>query len=135
MMISITIPGDPVAQGRPRVTRFGTYDPEKSRDYKAFVKYCALEVKPDSPLDRPLAVTVRAFFPMPKSKSKRWHTAALLGDERPTKKPDADNIAKIVCDALNGILWKDDSQIVILLVTKRYALEPRVELEVDEAKL
>ena len=134
-MINLTIPGEPVAQGRPRVTRFGTYDPEKSKDYKAFVKYCALEVKPAQPLEHPLAVQVNAFFPVPKSKSKRWQTAALLGEERPTKKPDADNIAKIVCDALNGIMWRDDSQIVSLVVHKWYALEPRVEVDIADAGL
>jgi Holliday junction resolvase RusA-like endonuclease len=51
---------------------------------------------------------------------------------RPTKKPDVDNIAKSIQDALNKVLYRDDSQIVLLIVGKRYADVPRVEVSITK---
>lgn len=65
---------------------------------------------------------------IPSSKSKKFKQAAALGVERPTKKPDIDNIFKCVTDALSGIAYKDDKQIVAATVNKRYAEVPRVEV-------
>lgn len=53
---------------------------------------------------------------------------------RPTKKPDADNIAKVVLDALNNICYKDDTQVVELIVNKYYSLEPRVEVIIKDVE-
>ena len=50
----------------------------------------------------------------------------------PTKKPDLDNIAKAILDSLNGIAYKDDSQIVSLLISKKYSDRPRVEIALKE---
>lgn len=133
--ILITIPGEPCAQGRPRISTAGgfprAYDPAKSRNYKAFVKLIAQEEIPVQGwryTELPLAVTITAYMSIPSSKSKKFKQAAALGVERPTKKPDIDNIFKCVTDALSGIAYKDDKQIVAATVNKRYAEVSRVEV-------
>lgn len=131
-MIEITIPGQPVAQGRPRVTRFGTFDPQKSKDYKAFVGYCALDKMPPVPLDGPLTVRIDAYMGVPLSWSKKKREQAISGELKPTGRPDADNLGKCVTDGLTGLIWRDDSQIVCLSVLKRYSDNPRVEVVINE---
>lgn len=82
-----------------------------------------------------MSVKITAVFEIPKSKSKKFRSAALALKELPTKKPDADNVAKIVCDSVNGILWDDDCQIVELSVKKIYGEAPRVEMEVEKVEV
>lgn len=133
--ILITIPGEPCAQGRPRFSTHGgfvkAYDPEKSRNYKAYVKMIAIKSMQEQGwkcTELPLSIEIRAFMSIPSSKSKKFKQAAVLGIERPTKKPDVDNIFKCVTDAMSGIAYKDDKQIVAATVNKWYAEVPRVEV-------
>lgn len=135
MELTLTIPGEPCAQGRPRFSTHGgfvkAYDPEKSRNYKAYVKMCAIKSMQEQGLtltEKALSIEVRAFMSIPSSKSKKFKQAAVLGIERPTKKPDVDNIFKCVTDAMSGIAYKDDKQIVAATVNKWYAEVPRVEV-------
>lgn len=135
MELTLTIPGEPCAQGRPRFSTHGgfvkAYDPAKSRNYKAFVKLIAQEemlAQGWRYTELPLAVTITAYMSIPSSKSKKFKQAAALGVERPTKKPDVDNIFKCVTDAMSGIAYKDDKQIVAATVNKWYAEVPRVEV-------
>jgi Holliday junction resolvase RusA-like endonuclease len=81
----------------------------------------------------PLFVAVEAVCDVPVSWSKKKRETALSGVSRPTGKPDLDNIAKLYCDALNGIVWKDDSQIVAMQLTKRYGHEPKTIITVRQA--
>ena len=132
----LVIPGNPVAQGRPRATRQGrVYDPETSRNYKAYVRLLASQKNLVARMSGPLSVKITAVFEIPKSKTKKFKAAALALKELPTKKPDADNVAKIVCDSVNGILWDDDCQIVELSVKKIYGEAPRVEMEVEKVEV
>lgn len=80
------------------------------------------------PFEGPLEVTVGAFWPYPKSMSKK--KLALYGSQFFTSRPDADNVAKLLGDALNNIVWRDDSQICTLLVTKRYGAVPQTVIRV-----
>jgi Holliday junction resolvase RusA-like endonuclease len=132
MRETIIIPGEPVAKGRPRVTRAGhAYTPEKTRLYEAHVRdvwmrKCAHRTS----YSQPLRVSVVAYFPVPKSVSKK-RRATMEGAPH-TKRPDADNIAKSVLDALNNLAFEDDSIIYDLRVKKRYTLEePRVEMTLE----
>jgi Holliday junction resolvase RusA-like endonuclease len=135
-MIQFTVFGEPVAQSRPKFARFGNhvtaYDPAKSKDYKSRVLAAALEVRPEKPLDIPLSVTIMAYRSIPKSMSKKKVAQAIAGDLRPTTKPDASNICKGVEDALKGVIWRDDSQVVELIIRKWYSDTPRVEVSVKE---
>lgn len=116
-MITFFVPGDAVPQGRPRAFvrggRVGMYDPAASRAWKKVVAQMA-GYRRDRWHEGALSVELRFFMKKPKSLSiKTVHHV---------KKPDCDNLAKAVLDALNGVCWKDDSQIVDLRVVKRYTM-------------
>lgn len=133
----ITIVGEPTAKARPRVSFAGgyvrTYTPAKTINYENYVK---IEYQTQSkiffPKERKLRAEIVAYYGIPKSVSKKKSQAMEDGVIRPLKKPDLDNIAKIILDALNGIAFVDDSQICELYVTKFYSTKPRVVLELKE---
>lgn len=138
MQLSFFIPGEACAQGRPRFTTFGghvhAYDPEKSKNYKAFVKLIAKDEaeKQDWKYNElPLKIKVRALIEVPASKSKKFRAAALDGLEYPTKKPDVDNLFKTITDAMSGIIYKDDKQIIVADVSKRYSEQAGVEVLIE----
>ena len=74
---------------------------------------------------------IKAFFKIPKSTSKKQKERMLTGEIRPTKKPDMDNIVKAVADALNGIAYEDDKQIIECSIKKYYTEEERIEVEIE----
>ena len=138
-MIHITIPGEPVAQGRPRFsTQHGfvrAYDPAKSRSYKEYVRMFAIQQCHEQSYQRlfgPVMMTVDIYRGIPKSWSKTKQEQAERGIIKPTLKPDVDNYVKAIKDALNGIAYVDDSQVTVLMISKFYAREPRVEVKVEE---
>jgi Holliday junction resolvase RusA-like endonuclease len=93
------------------------------------------KVTDDFPLGSkvPLSMMIRAYYGVPKSVSAKKREAMISGKSRPTKKPDMDNIIKVVADALNGIAYYDDSQIVDCRVAKVWSDEPRVEVVIEVA--
>jgi Holliday junction resolvase RusA-like endonuclease len=135
-MIKFTVYGEPVAQGRPRASTQGgfvrMYDPAKSRDYKDYVRLAASEHSPATLLKGPLAVMVIAYRSIPKSFSKRKAALAEAGKIYPVSKPDADNYLKGVKDALKGVMWVDDSQVVDAFARKRYSHKPRIEVSIRQ---
>lgn len=136
-MIQFTVYGDPVAQGRPRFSNRGgfikAYDPQKSRDFKDYVRLAASEHAPDQLLDEPLNLEVTFYRPIPKSFSKKKTKEAENGEILPTSKPDIDNYLKGVKDALSGIIWRDDNCITDVFMRKRYSNRPRIEITVKKA--
>ncbi|OAT74541.1 RusA family crossover junction endodeoxyribonuclease [Parageobacillus thermoglucosidasius] len=133
-MIQFTVYGEPVAQGRPRATMIDghirMYDPKKSRDFKKYVKLVASEHRPEKLLEGPIFLEVKVYKPILKSFSKKKKAAAEAGQLRPTTKPDVDNYVKGVKDALKNVIWKDDSQVVDLHISKWYSETPRVEITI-----
>ena len=133
-MIRFTVYGEPVAQGRPRATSMNgkvrLYDPKKSRDYKKYVKLVAAENAPEKLLEGPLNLEVKVYKPTLKSFTKKKKAAAERGELRPVTKPDVDNYVKSIKDALKNVIWKDDSQVVDLHVSKWYSEKPRIEVKV-----
>lgn len=128
--ISITLDGEPVGKGRPRYnSKTGTvYTPYKTVSYERHLRWAAkAAMKGPGPLAGPLCVTVGAFFTIPKTWTKAEKAAAI--DRAHTSKPDLDNIIKML-DALNGIVWKDDSQIAQLTALKRYSSKPALVITV-----
>ena len=130
-MIKLTIPGEPVAKGRPRVTRYGTYTPEKTKNYETLVKELYFVEHGQTLLEGELSVDIKAYFRIPKSASKAKKTKMAKGVIRPTKRPDLDNLMKAVTDAINGVAYEDDSQIVSATVEKYYSEEPRTEIKIE----
>jgi Holliday junction resolvase RusA-like endonuclease len=133
-MIKLVIPGEPVAKGRPRVTKWGTYTPEKTKNYETLVKELFFIEHGQTLLEGQLKIDIKAYFSIPKSASKKKKQLMLEGELRPTKKPDADNILKIIGDALNDLAYKDDKQIVSANIEKFYSDEPRVQIEIKEVR-
>lgn len=137
-MITFTVYGEPVAQGRPKAsTSTGfvkMYDPKKSKDYKDYVKLAASEHAPDALLEGPLGMVLTVYRSIPKSISKSPKKAMLAeaGHIVPITKPDVDNYLKGVKDALKGVIWKDDSQVVEVFARKRYSARPRIEVKIKE---
>lgn len=121
-----------MAKQRPRVLKNGiTYTPKETVDYETLVKQLYITQHYQRQLGGSLQVKIIAYFPIPKSSSRKVCTAMEQGSIRPTKKPDWDNIGKLITDALNGLAYHDDSQIVSCLVEKYYSELPRVEVEIS----
>jgi Holliday junction resolvase RusA-like endonuclease len=134
MKIQFIVYGEPVAQGRPRAAningRIRMYDPKKSSDFKDYVRLVASEHRPEQLLEGPISLVVKVYKPTLKSFSKKKKVAAEAGHLRPTSKPDVDNYVKGVKDALKNVIWKDDSQVVDLHISKWYSETPRVEITI-----
>lgn len=136
LMIKMTILGEPVAQHRPRITTVGKfprmYKTAKDNTYREKLYWEAKKLG-IVPIDRKIQVTVELdiFRPIPKSFSKRKVLEAQASVLRPTTKPDIDNYIKQIFDALNGLIWEDDAQIVSVKARKFYDRVPRLELEID----
>jgi len=127
--VEFVIPGEPKAKQRPRVTKQGiAYTPKQTIEYENWVKQCYLSEHGQTMLEGQVKAEIKAYFQTPKSFSKKKRKLIELGELRPTKKPDTDNIAKSVLDSLNGIAYKDDSSIVELKVSKYFDDQPRVEV-------
>lgn len=135
-----TVPGEPIGKGRPRFSKQGnfvrTYTPEKTASYENLVKleYERQCGKEPFPKDIPLFMKVDAYYSIPKSASRKKRAEMLGAKLRPTKKPDADNILKIIADSLNGIAYHDDSQIVSCEIHKYYGEIPQVNVTIRSEK-
>ena len=135
--IVFTVPGPPQGKARARTVinkntgRSMSYTPDKTVLYENWIR--DLYLQSNSCLfnnKEMLAVRVLAYFAIPISTSKAKREAMLSGEIRPLKKPDGDNILKAVCDALNGVAYGDDSQIVDKAVHKWYSEQPRIEVAI-----
>lgn len=134
-MKQLTIDGVPVAKGRPRLGRYGTYTPKKTQEYEEYVKMCwVAKYGGIQPSEQPLEVNIVFYMPIPKSYSKKQRAEILNGRLKPTKKPDIDNLIKSVLDALNGLVYADDSQIIKVTAVKRYAETGSTELTIKEGE-
>jgi Holliday junction resolvase RusA-like endonuclease len=114
-MIKLIIPGKPMGKQRPRVMKSGiTYTPKETVNYETLVKQLYITHHSGELLGGSVHMGIVAYFDIPKSAPKKNRELMLKGEILPTKKPDMDNIVKIIADALNGLAYHDDSQIVSL---------------------
>lgn len=143
------IPGDPQGKKRPRYSRKNgvVYTPTETVKYEKHVaEYYIMQGGKRLPDQKDIKgangtkylvpqaykVEIWAFLKPPKSVPK-WTRALMDGNfMQPTKKPDIDNVGKIILDGLNGIAWHDDSAVTELTIHKRYDQAPRVEVEIKE---
>lgn len=135
MKVDFVIQGKVQAKQRPRFNRYSgkTYTPNETIAYENWVKTCYLEKYKDKELiEKPLRVTIKAYFEIPKSTSKKRKQQMMDNEILPMVKPDTDNIAKGVLDSLNGIAYKDDKQVVELIVNKYYNNTPYVSVMIEE---
>lgn len=134
-VIRFEVPGTPVGKGRPRFARRGnfvsTYTPEKTASFENLVKFYANQAMSGKKcIECQVEMQINIFMSVPASWSKKKAADALSGIIRPTVKPDADNVAKSISDAINEIVFKDDKQIVELQVRKFYAERARSEVSI-----
>jgi Holliday junction resolvase RusA-like endonuclease len=139
MQIHFTVEGDPKGKGRPRFTRAGkftrVYTDKQTLDYEALIKFFAAEAMGSTdPLETPVSVFLYIRHAVPQSYSKKRTEACLSGLEQPCKKPDIDNIAKTYLDGMNGVIFKDDTQVIDLHVKKVYSVVAGVDVMVMEVK-
>lgn len=134
-MFEFEIPGEIVGKGRPRMNTYTgeAYTPTKTKTYEYSVRqWFVLKYPRFEMLQNRVKVTIKAYFDIPKSTSKKDRAKMLAGEISPTKKPDVDNIVKIILDALNKFAFKDDTQVVELIVEKVYSEESKVYVKVEE---
>lgn len=127
------VEGEPTGKGRPRFTNTGkhVYTPYKTAQYEELVGLSYRNVAHGYCFKSPVRVSIIACFKPPK-RSKKIVQDMLLNTILPTKKPDVDNIAKIILDGLNNVAWLDDVQVVEMTVTKRYKEIPCVIVKIEE---
>ena len=136
-MVTFRVDANPVGKQRARYVKRGnfvqTYTPEKTRTYETLIRDAAIEAMGASePLETPVTLYLYIRVPIPKSHSKKKVEACLNGLDQPIKKPDASNILKSVEDGMNGIVYKDDSQIVNIHVSKVYSSVSGIDVCVKE---
>ena len=136
-MVTFRVEGPPQGKGRPRFSTRGgfvkTYTPQTTVTYENMIKASAmLAMGASEPLESPIAVFLHVTKGIPASYTKKRIEACLNGSERPTKKPDIDNILKCYLDAMNNIVYKDDKQVVTIHATQVYGTFPVVEVLVKE---
>lgn len=125
----LTIDGEPVSKGRPRFRVMGkfvqTYTPTKTKKAEEHIRK---EIKKQfirKPFNLPLVIELDFFFSIPKSYTKKQRKEIEDNYYHHTQKPDCDNLAKLVLDAMNGLIYEDDKQVFALRITKKYAVDPR----------
>ena len=137
--VLVQLPGEPRGKGRPRAFvlrgRALMHTDAKTRKYEELLRGAARNAMRDrSPLEGPVDMAVEAHFSVPKSWPKRRREAALAGAEPHTTRPDCDNVVKAALDAFNGIVWRDDSQVVRIIASKHYGVTPGLVIAVNEIK-
>lgn len=129
-----TVYGEPKGKGRRRFnTKTGhAITPKDTVNYEMLVHMEYLEQCDEFrfPDDAMLDMRIKAYYSIPKSASKKKRVAMLIGEIRPTKKPDMDNVVKIIADSLNQVAYRDDTQIVDCQCRKFYSDRPRVEVTI-----
>lgn len=127
-----SVEGEAVGKGRPRFTKKGyAYTPKKTRDYEKEVRIEFLQKYGYVRSKYPISMSIEVYVEPPKSVSKKKREE-LIESGYPTKKPDCDNIVKIIGDALNEVAYEDDKQVVEINMKKRYAEESKVIITLKE---
>jgi len=135
MKYEFEVPGTIKGKGRPRLNSCTgiVYTPTKTKDYEYLVEqYFLLKYPKFKPLEGRVSVNITATFDIPKSTKKQDINKMLENTISPTKKPDIDNIIKIILDAMNKFAFKDDTQITKLNVEKIYGTEEKVFVSIEE---
>lgn len=118
----------PKATPRPRFSKYGTYNKKEYTEYKEVIRLAYVAKNKGYPSENALQMRIDFFFKVPKSwtkkkkESAKWHIS----------KPDTDNLIKAIKDALNGVAYKDDSQVCIVYASKRYSQRQGIKIEIEE---
>ncbi len=134
VFMTFTIFGDPQGKDRPRFTKRGfTYTPKKTKEYERKVVKAFISSPDSTHFTHSVTARIKGVFKIPASTSKKKRAELLNAPY--THRCDADNLAKIILDSLNGIAYDDDACVTTLIVTKVYGEEPRVEVILEENEM
>lgn len=135
MIYEFEVPGKIIGKGRPRLNSYTgqVYTPTRTKDYECLIiQYFMLKYPRFKPFEGRVSVEIIASFEVPKSTKKSDKELMLENKINPLKKPDIDNIVKIILDAMNECAFKDDTQITKLAVEKKYAKEEGIYVKIEE---
>lgn len=139
--LTFIVPGQPQGKGRPKIVKIGGFSrmatPQKTVFYENLVAHAAgkaMAAARQPLLEGPLEVVMAIDCQVPASWSGKKQRMALAGEIHPTSKPDIDNVVKAIFDGCNGVVWKDDVQVIDVAVRKRYTAAPRVQVWVQTAE-
>lgn len=135
MIYEFEVPGKITGKGRPRINSYTgiVYTPTKTKDYETLVEqYFLIKYPKFKLLEGRIKVSIVAYFNIPKNTKKEDLSKMLEDKISPTKKPDIDNIVKIILDSMNKFAFKDDNQITKLYVEKKYDKEEKVYIKIEE---
>lgn len=138
--VGFSVPGKPHGKGRPRFAVRGgharAYTPEATREYEARAAHAArVAMGGYAPMGGALEVEIDVYLPIPSRFNRAQREAAQAGAIRPTCKPDADNVAKAVLDAAQGIAFEDDAQVSDLIVRRRFSAVPGVDVRITAVEV
>ena len=132
-IIQLNIPGEPQGKQRPKWSPAGTYTPKKTVSYETYIQELFAIKYPDfRPVESELKMTLQAWLMIPTSASKKKRKLMQDLALKPGKRPDIDNVIKVVMDALEKLAYKNDSQIVEAHLYKFYAERPRLDIRISE---
>ena len=135
MIYEFEVPGRVVGKGRPRInTNTGiTYTPTPTKDYETLIQqYFLVKYPRYKPIENRVKVEVVAYLAIPKSTPKKNIDNMLNNEISPTKKPDIDNILKVILDALNKFAYYDDNLVCKIEVEKRYSMDEKIYIKIEE---
>ena len=135
MNYKFEVPGKIVGKERPRVNTntLTVYTPNKTKDYENLIlQYFQINNPGCIMLEGRIGIEIVAYLKIPKATTKVEKEKMLKGERSPTKKPDIDNIGKVVLDALNKVAFKDDNQVSKILIEKKFAEEEKLEVKIYE---
>ena len=136
MIYEFEVPSKIIGKGRPRLNSYTgiVYTPTRTKDYETLIEqYFLMKYPQYKVIEGRAKVRIQAFFEIPKSTTKKQKEGMLENIVSPTKKPDIDNIVKVVLDAMNKFAFKDDTQIVKLEVEKLYSnSEEKLVIQIEE---
>lgn len=137
-MISFIVEGKPQSKARARtfynerIGKMQSATPQKTKSYEDLIRWKYVAAGGRCYADKPLQVDVQAVYPIPTRFNKADKNSAAEGHIRPTTKPDCDNIIKVVLDALNGVAYYDDKQVVCVSCNKYYGKTAYIKITIKE---
>ena len=135
MIYEFEVPGKIIGKGRPRLNSYTgvVYTPTRTKDYESLVEqYFLLKYPRFKALEGRIKINIIAYFSIPKTTKKADINEMLENNISPTKKPDIDNIVKSILDSMNKFAFKDDNQITKIEVEKKYSIEDKVYVKIEE---
>lgn len=137
-MVEFIVNSEPKGKARARTVRnphtnkVHSYTPKGTVTYERLIRDSYIASGGKYFGEKPLEIAIEAYYGIPKSYTKKEREAIMRGELKPTKKPDCDNIIKMVCDALNEVAYKDDKQVICVSCNKYYSNTGYLHITIKE---